>query len=115
MKSRAVCTRLPAQKSFVFRWEAAFLPSYSEPFRRNTASERSISDTSQSIFCCSAAGRFAAARGRAKRRKARRGTALFLMSVIRLPDPENHLGEAFHGAALLPDLERDLFAALLVF
>jgi hypothetical protein len=53
-------------------------PSYSTPFRRNAASERSISDKSQSIFSCSAPGRFAAVSGSATRRSARRGWALLL-------------------------------------
>src|SRR5512132_3776217 len=122
MNSRAVWTRLPAHLSFDFRWAAACCPSCSLPLRTKTASEPRISDRSQSIFSCSAAGRSpAAARGNAASRNARIMNARliqpprtqnaesefpdaeFPLSVVRLPDPGDHLRHAFGDPAVIPD------------
>ena len=70
MNWRAVCTRLPAKKSFDFRCETAFSASYSLPLRMKIAFELPISARSQSILVCSASGRRRPAATAPKRRSA---------------------------------------------
>src|SRR6476660_5311808 len=68
MKSVAVCTRLPANRSFVARWPLARAPENSRPFRMKTSSDFFTSCSRKSILACSAGGRSgsAARPGRAR-------------------------------------------------
>ena len=59
MNWRTVCTRLPANRSLVLRYEAALAASYSLPLRMKVPFELPISARSQSILTCSASGRLA--------------------------------------------------------